>query len=100
MPESVIGGKWFYHDGLVSSGNKALPEPMLTQIHVPIWRLTCDSLGILVMLFNGALGIHNRRQTAYRFMLYDMFYVAPSSQLRRHFDDMVSAQQTHNVINT
>ena len=25
-------------DGLVSSGNKPLPEPMLTQIYTAIWR--------------------------------------------------------------
>ena len=40
---NVIGLHWWSvkigsGNGLVSSGNKPLPEPMLTQISVAIWR--------------------------------------------------------------
>ena len=40
---NVIAPYWLYviigsGNGLVSSGNKPLPEPKLTQIYVAIWR--------------------------------------------------------------
>ena len=40
MPQDLTGDKstLVQENGLVSSGNKPLPEPMLTQIYVAIWR--------------------------------------------------------------